>query len=115
MEVGNWPTAGEMTSRIEFFENVSGTDEFGTVGKDAPESLGTYSAQRIDGRPGTDDDGRLADVAMVTYRMRFVRSLFDKGGSLIVNDFDGEWQVKGPIQVMGGRNRYMQFNCQKRG
>jgi hypothetical protein len=55
------------------------------------------------------------DVSIARFQMRFVQSLFGKGGKLIVRDFDGDWNVDGPIQVMGGRNRYMQLKCVKRG
>lgn len=115
MEIGKWPTAGEMTSRIEFFENISPVSGSGTVKRSQLQSLGSHQAKRIDGTPSVDSDDRLLDVAIAVYQMRFVRSLFDKGGKLIVRDFDGDWEVSGPLQVMGGRNRYMQFKCTKRG
>lgn len=109
------PMAGELTRRVEFFENVSGTDTYGTAGKSTPQSLGTFSAKRTLGANGVDEDGRLADVGKVTYQMRFNATLFAKAGSLFLTDFDGDWHVVGPIQILGGRNRYMQFNCEQRG
>lgn len=107
--------AGEMTSRIEFFENITPVSDSGTVKRSTLQSLGTHQAKRMDGSPSVDNDDRLLDVSMAIYQMRFDNTLFTKGGKLIVRDFDGDWEVSGPPQVLGGRNRYMQFKCVKRG
>lgn len=115
MEVKDWPMAGEMTSRIEFFENTTPVSDSGVLKRDTLSPLGSYPAKRIDGTGNVDTDGRLMDVSIARFQMRFVQSLFGKGGKLIIRDFDGDWNVDGPIQVMGGRNRYMQLKCVKRG
>lgn len=113
--VKNWPLAGEMASRITFLENTTPVSASGVVKKDELAEVATVSAKRIDGTGNADDEGRLLDVAMVTYQVRFNSTLFAKGGSLVVRDFDGEYDVKGPFQIVGGRNRYMQCQAVKRG
>lgn len=107
--------AGELRNRIEFFENITPVSDSGTVKRSALQSLGKYWANRTDASPSVDDDDRLLDISVTVYQMRFVSSLFDKGGKLIVRDFDGDWEVSGPLQVTDGRKRYMQFKCVKRG
>lgn len=115
MEVDKWPRAGEMTSRVEFFENTTPVSDTGTVKRDSLTSLGKFAAKRIDGNEGIDNDDRLVDLAFVTYQLRFNTTLFGKGGRLVIRDFDGDYDVRGPLQILGGRNRYMQCKAVKRG
>lgn len=110
----NFPMAGELTSSIEFFEKTGSTSTSGIAGSTSV-SLGKYYAKRMDSRAGTEFDGRVIDLTKVVYQMRFVSTLFQKSGRLIVRDLDGDYDIVGPIHVMGGRQRYMQFQAQKRG
>lgn len=107
--------AGEMTSRIEFFEKSKVRSASGALVDGEPVSLGVYSAKRIGGLPNTEEEGRLLDVSMVRYQMRFIPALFAKGGDMTLNDFDGEYQVIGAPKLMTGRKRYMEVKCTKRG
>lgn len=115
MEIDKWPRAGEMTSRIEFFENTTPVSGSGTVKRDSLTSLGEFPAKRMDGNENIDNDGRLVDLSMVSYQLRFNSALFAKGGKLVIRDFDGDYDVRGPLQILGGRNRYMQCKAVKRG
>ncbi len=116
MGVEKWPMAGEMTSRIEFFEKTVVKSASGTlVRADEPVSLGVFPAKRIDGNPKAEEDGRVLDVSEIRYQMRFAAELFDRGGDLTVKDFDGEYQVIGSPKVMTGRRRYMEIKCTQRG
>ena len=114
MEV-KYPMAGELNRQIEFLENVAGASSSGVVNKENLTSLGTMMAKRLGARGNEDSDGRLVGVGICRYQMRFDANLFAKSSKLVVRDFDGDWQIIGPPQLLGGRKRYVEITCKKRG
>lgn len=109
------PFAGELTRRIEFFENVTVTNTAGEPIQ-TPQSLGKRWAKRVDATGTQEDDGRIIGLGVCRYLVRFDSELFSKGSALLIKDFEDEyWQVAGPPSIHGGRKRYMEFKCRKRG
>jgi hypothetical protein len=47
--------------------------------------------------------------------MRFDTDIAAKASQLTINDFDGNWDVVGPMRLIDGRKRYMELRCRKRG
>ena len=115
MGLRDWPLAGEMNSRITFFENTTAKSASGVVGKVTLNELGTRSAKREDAFSSEDIEGRVQGVDTVTFQVRFDATLFGKGAKLIVRDFDGDFEVIGRPRIMSGQKRYMEFKAQKRG
>nr|WP_299385580.1 hypothetical protein [Allomuricauda sp.] len=109
------PRSGDMRSRITFFENTTPVSASGVVKDNTLTQITEVSAKRIDDVPGIDDDGRLLDISMVAYQLRFDATLFQKGGAVVIRDFDGDYDAKGGFQLLGGRKRYMQIKAVKRG
>ena len=72
-------------------------------------------AKRIDGTPNTEVDDRVLDIHAVRYQLRFDPELFAVAGKLMVRDFDGDFDVMGAPEILGGRNRYMHIKAVKRG
>lgn len=108
------PYAGELNARVEIYENDETKNSSGEL-IDTEVLVVTRNVKRIDGGGSEIEEGRLQAIGNRKYQMRYDNTIALKASKLFVRDFDGDWQVFGPVQILGGRNRYMQLNCRKRG
>lgn len=107
--------SGNLNRYVFIYEN--------TVTKnDSGESIETKAllaermVERIDAIGREDvDDGRLLGLGVCRFRMRFDATIAAKASQLIISDFDGDWDVVGPMALLDGRKRYMELRCRKRG
>lgn len=108
------PFSGEMNVQVEFFENTEAKNASGEL-VPTEQTLGKKMAKRTDGSGSENLDGRLEAMGTRNYQLRFDTNIAARASELFIRDVDGDWQVHGPIQLLDGRNRYMQINCRKRG
>lgn len=107
--------AGQMNRQVELFENTAATNDSGESISEKS-SLGKRMVKRIDALGKEEEaDGRLLGLAVCRFQMRFDTEIAAKASQLIVSDFDGDWDVVGPMRLLDGRKRYMELRCRKRG
>lgn len=106
--------SGQMNHRVEFFENTVESNASGeSIATKTP--LGAKMVERVDAAGNEDNDGRLIGLGVCRFRMRFDADIAAKASQLIITDFDGDWDVVGPMRLLDGRKRYMELRCRKRG
>lgn len=103
-----------MNRRISFYKDVSTRNAQGES-INAPTFVSTRFAERIDAIGNDDNDGKLLSLAVCRYRMRFDKVIAANASALTIKDFDGDWDVVGPISLLDSRKRYMELKCRKRG
>ena len=106
--------SGQMNSLVEFFENTTVKNSAGEA-EETRSSLGKRHVQRLDATGSQDQDGTVIGLAVCRYRMRYENSIALKASTLEIDDFDGTWEVVGPMQLLEGSRRYMELKCRKRG
>lgn len=106
--------SGQMNAQIEFFENTTVNNAAGEP-LETRVSLGKRRAKRLDAIGNQDDEGAVTGLAVCTYQMRYENSLAAKASTLEIDDFDGTWEVIGPMRLLEGGRRYMELRCRKRG
>lgn len=106
--------SGQMNRRVSFYKDVNAKNAQGES-INTPTFLSTRFAERIDAVGNDDTDGKLLSLAVCRYRMRFDGVIAANASALTIKDFDGDWDVVGPVSLLGGRKRYMELKCRKRG
>lgn len=106
--------SGEMNSQVEFFEITTVKNDSGEP-QETRVSLGKRHVKRLDAVGGQEVEGTVIGLAVCTYQMRYENVLAAKISTLEVDDFDGTYEVVGPMQLLEGGRRYMQIKCRKRG
>lgn len=110
----DFPFAGQMTSRVLVLENTTTKSPGGEL-LEALNEIGTRSARRADRTGNEVENASLQGVAFTTFTLRYEEAIAVKASQLVIRDFDGDWQVVAPMAVVGGRRRYMDLKCRKRG
>lgn len=106
--------SGEMDAQVEFFENTTVKNEFGEA-IETRVSLGKRRVKRIDAVGSQDEDGTLLGLSVCKFQMRFENIFALKSSTLQIDDFDGTWEVVGPMRLIDTRRRFMELRCRKRG
>lgn len=106
--------SGEMNSQVEFFEITTVKNDSGEP-QETRVSLGKRHVKRLDAAGSQEVDGAVIGLAVCTYQMRYENTLAVKISTLEIDDFDGTYEVVGPMQLLNGNRRYMQIKCRKRG
>lgn len=106
--------SGQMNALVEFFEITTVKNDSGEP-QETRVSLGKRHVQRLDSSGGQEVDGAVIGLAICTYQMRYENALAAKISTLEIDDFDGTYEVVGPMQLLEGGRRYMRIKCRKRG
>jgi len=106
--------SGQMNAQVEFFENTTVKNSSGEA-IETRVSLGKRRVKRLDAIGSQEEDGSVIGLAVCRYQMRYENVFAVKASTLEIDDFDGTWEVIGPMRLMEGGRRYMELRCRKRG
>ena len=108
--------AGQFNRRVEMFVEQKTDDATGERTLQYV-SQGKRWAYRKDTKTTQDEQGQLVGLSMVEYVIRYNAEIMQNGLVYIIRDFDGDFDVVGPPQLVGegrGRKRYIILKCEKR-
>ena len=106
--------SGQMNAQVEFFEISTANNAAGEP-QETRVSLGKRRVKRIDAAGSQEQDGAVIGLAVCRYQMRYENVFAANASSLEIDDFDGTWEVVGPMRLLEGGRRYMELRCRKRG
>jgi hypothetical protein len=106
--------SGQMNAQVEFFE-INTTNNAAGEPQETRVSIGKRRVKRIDAVGAQEEDGAVLSLAVCRYQMRYESVFALKASQLQIDDFDGTWEVVGPMRLLEGGRRYMELRCRKRG
>lgn len=106
--------SGQMNAQVKFFEIDTANNAAGEP-QETRVSLGKRRVKRIDAIGAQEEDGAVIGLAVCRYQMRYENLFAEKASQLEIDDFDGTWEVVGPMRLLEGGRRYMELRCRKRG
>ncbi|WP_422858776.1 hypothetical protein ACOKFD_15660 [Flagellimonas sp. S174] len=107
--------AGDFNRRVEILEKNTITSTSGEKKKGAPTSLGFRYAHRNDGMGSQEIEGQLIGVGISVFTFRNDTMFLGKSSRLIIRDYDGEWEVSAPFELVDSRGRQIRMKCTKYG